>query len=501
MRSVAISFRIRVFAVAALIVATVLAAVLAIGWSSVMRLAVDRLDTGLCIEAKRVATQPFLGGDLRRLEADIARKLRLGMPEQLLLRFDSAQGGAGFASSGWPVAWRADALTWVKISSAPKFRPAPEPTPIDGDGLRPERIRPAQDHPPGACSKASFSHAGEQWRVVQFVSPQGQGLLAASLASSKAELTELVQYTLGTMLALALPLTALGAWLLSSLAMRPLNRLRLAMKSVTQNALDQRLPDAGEDREFKALIAEYNTMLERLTLSFHQASRFSADAAHELKTPLTILQGRIEMVLSRSLSPDVHNELMGLLDEVSRISMITRKLLLLSQADAGRLALDRVAVNMTELLDELISDAQMLVGTQDLSAQIERGLVLTGDRQLIRQMLNNLISNAVRYCPNEGAIVVRAWRRVDGVTLFFSNDSDAILHTDRMRFFERFYRGDAAHNRAIDGTGLGLSLAREIARAHGGDLTLEQSGVRTVTLRVWLPSLMPDGKDVISKTR
>ncbi len=125
-------------------------------------------------------------------------------------------------------------------------------------------------------------------------------VVAAGLASTKAELQGAVQQALTVIVPLALLPSALGAWLLASLTMRPMNLLRSAMTAVTQQALDQQLPSAGEDLEFKAVIGDYHTMLARLEASFHQAARFSADAAHELKTPLTLLQGRIEQATRQS---------------------------------------------------------------------------------------------------------------------------------------------------------------------------------------------------------
>jgi two-component system, OmpR family, heavy metal sensor histidine kinase CusS len=259
-----------------------------------------------------------------------------------------------------------------------------------------------------------------------------------------------------------------------------------AMHGVTGNALNLRLSAQGEDHEFAELIDAYNTMLQRLETSFHQASRFSADAAHELRTPLTILQGRIEQAVNTSDRRSIQSDLIDMLDEVGRMSAITRKLLLLSRADAGSLALHLEPINLTELLDTLIADAQLLVEDQLLQSAIDKNLEIEGDEILLRQLFNNLISNAVRYCPAGGWIKVSARLLPGGIEVLFANRSHPIAAEDRGRFFDRFYRGDAAHNRQIDGSGLGLSLAREIARAHGGDLTLLASPMDEVTLKLWL---------------
>jgi signal transduction histidine kinase len=269
--------------------------------------------------------------------------------------------------------------------------------------------------------------------------------------------------------------------------MRPLNRLRDAMKGMSQKAMDQRVPVRGEDREFRELIDAYNTMLERLEASFRQASRFSADAAHELRTPLTILQGRLEQAMASAEQPALQAALADMLEEVGRLATITRRLLLLSQADAGRLALDVTSVDLTELLDGLMADAQMLTGDRKLTSAVGRSLVVPGDAVMLRQLFNNLLSNAVRYTVPSGWIDVVARKLPTGVEVIFANATVPITPEDRARLFDRFYRADPAHSRSVDGTGLGLSIAREIARAHRGDLTLEPGAPDEVRLRVWLP--------------
>ncbi len=484
-----ISFRTRLFAIAALIVGAVLAVVMTVGWSSVLKVEVDRLDERLCMEARRIATQPFQGDELPGIEADVALKLRLGSTEHLMLSFDPV----GNEYEATPIRWRgvplADDLRWTPSAPSRQRGSAPPQRPPPPADARPPRDDPPDENArPGRCSLASFTRAASDWRAARFDASAGTSVVAADLASVKAELQSAVQNALTFVVPLALVFTALGAWLLASVGLRPVNRLRSAMKGVTQQALDRRLSSQGEDREFQALIADYNTMLARLEASFRQASRFSADAAHELKTPLTILQGRIEQAMSRSDNRAVQADMAEMLDEVGRLATITRKLLLLSQADAGRLAISRARVDLTELLGELMTDAQMLVTDQALASTIEADLTTQGDALLLRQLFNNLINNAVRYSRAGGRVEVRGRQLPGGVETVFTNETRFIPAEERARFFERFFRGDAAHNRSTEGSGLGLSLAREIARSHGGDLTLEPGAPDRVTLRLWLPN-------------
>ncbi len=476
-----LSFRLRLFVVAALIVTTVLASVLLLSRSSVLAFEIDRLDDRLCMEAQRLTAPQIRSDRITRLEADIGGKLHLNAPNQLMLRFDAATGLSGFQSTYWQEHLHPETWRW----SAPRpqgIQGRPEGPPPGAPG----HIRPL-DGPPGTCSMASFTDSQAQWRAARFDMPMGRGLVAADLAATKAELQGAVNGVLTLVVPLALVLTALGAWLLSGLMMRPVNRLREAMKAVTGKALDQRLAGHREDREFRELIDAYNTMLARLESNFNQASRFSADAAHELKTPLTILQGRIEQAIQRSDQRTIQSDLIGMLDEVGRLTTITRKLLLLAQADAGPLALHLTRIDLTELLEGLMADTHMLVGAQTVSTSIEPGLILQGDAVLLGQLFNNLISNAVRYSVPDGWITVRSRRRRSGIEVIFANATHTIAPTERQRFFDRFYRGEAAYGQHVDGNGLGLSLAREIATAHGGELTLLSETQQDVTLQLWLP--------------
>lgn len=473
------SFRIRLFFITALIVAAVLAGVTAVSWSGMFRYEVDRLDERLCMEVRRLVAMP--PGERRgSLEADVAGKLRLSSPDQLLMSVEAGDGTVGFRSGRWDASPMPDNLAWTPQAMRDAGPPPPPPASNAAAGQAPPL-------PVAACAFASFSDHGSQWRAVQSNAAGARGVVAAQLDAIEGELRDALRGMLTWAIPMAVVLTGLGAWLLSGLAMRPVNRLRDAMARVTQQALDQRLDSKGEDREFKDMITTFNTMLARLEASFHQASRFSADAAHELKTPLTILQGRIEQALHRSGGESVEVGLSQMLDEVRRLSAITRKLLLLSQADAGKVVLHISRVNLSDMLGGLMADAHMLGADKALSSEVPPGLSIDGDEQLLQQLFNNLISNALRYSPSGGRIHVRASASPSGTEIVFMNTSLPIPPANRQRFFDRFYRGDAAHSREVEGSGLGLSLAREIARAHGGELTLEPSADDEVRMRLWLP--------------
>ena len=236
------------------------------------------------------------------------------------------------------------------------------------------------------------------------------------------------------------------------------------------------------------MIRVFNQMLERLERSFHQASRFSGDAAHELKTPLTILQGELERTLQQvPPGSEVQQRLSYLLDEVHRLSGIIRKLLLLSLADAGQLSLYLVDVDISELLLQMLEDLEMLAPDLTVKTDIAKDLKVKGDRDLLMQVLQNLFSNAIKYNLADGWIKVDAFQSNGSLQVTIVNASEGIKEGDRALIFDRFHRGDPSRNRKIEGIGLGLSLAREIVRAHHGELMLDPTSEGETSFTMSLP--------------
>lgn len=266
-----------------------------------------------------------------------------------------------------------------------------------------------------------------------------------------------------------------------------IQRLAATIRHVTAQGLDRRIPSKPEDRDFAELIDVFNEMLERLERSFKQASRFSGDAAHELRTPLTIMQGQIEQAINQAeTGSPIQVTLSGILDEVRRLSAISRKLLLLSQADAGRMPLHRTRFDLTAALLDMAEDARMLAPDLRLSVDVAPGIWVEADA-VIRQALHNLISNAIKYNLKDGWIRISTALAEHQVTIAVANASAGIADAERGLIFERFYRADPARSRNIDGFGLGLSLSREIARAHGGDLILAPCTEGEVCFTMTLP--------------
>ena len=288
---------------------------------------------------------------------------------------------------------------------------------------------------------------------------------------------------------LALLIIAIGAWLIASRAMRPVRRLTDAVSSVSVSRLGERVQEGKEGIEFSELIRVYNDMLDRLERSFNQATRFSADAAHELKTPLTILQGHLETALQEAPDDSEQQRRFGLLlEETQRLRGITRRLLLLAKADAGQISIASETTDFGNILSELVEDFEMQSPDTRFDLQIEDGLIAELDRSLVTQILQNLISNAAKYNDDSNPWVkVGAKEDENSIIMEIANAGEGIPKAAQARIFERFARVDSARNRGVDGFGLGLNLSREFARALGGQLELVSSEPGETRFRLTLP--------------
>ena len=323
-----------------------------------------------------------------------------------------------------------------------------------------------------------------QWRMGTSSSPFVQMAIAVNLEIIDREMAP-IRNIFFLLIPIILSLVTIGAWWLSSDALKAIRNITKLIKNVTAKELDQRASTNDLDTEFIELVTVFNNMMFRLERSFQQASRFSGDAAHELKTPLAILQGKLEQSMYQaSVGSEQQKIFSTLLDEVRRLSSITRKLLLLSLADAGKMGLQKIEINLSDLIKELLEDIDLMAPELTLEIDVANNLRLKADRDLITQVLQNLTTNAIKYNLPDGWIKVLAMQQNKMVLVTICNASKDLSAGDRQRIFDRFQRGDASRNRKVEGFGLGLSLSREIVRAHGGDLRLEpmQPGCTAFTL-------------------
>jgi signal transduction histidine kinase len=285
-------------------------------------------------------------------------------------------------------------------------------------------------------------------------------------------------------------ITLLGSAWVASKAIAPVEEIRQAAQKITAQRLNQRLPVPPTNDEIAGLIEVLNTTFERLQRSFEQSVRFSADASHHLKTPIAVLRAGVEEIIADvNCSETTQERAEELLHRIHHVSSVVDNLLLLSRADAGRLAVSRAEFDVGDVLEGVLDDARTLAEPLDLKveANVPKHLLLKADRTFVAMIAQNLVENAVKYNTPGGRIRLEARAVNGGVEMTVGNTGDGIPKDRVGQLFERFYR--VRGDERVPGHGLGLSIARELARAHGGDVELVGSDGNWTEMRVRLPQV------------
>lgn len=288
----------------------------------------------------------------------------------------------------------------------------------------------------------------------------------------------------------AVLLGLLGGWWLVRRALAPVADLTRAVEKIHDRNLSGRLPRSGNGDELDRLTDVFNAMTARLDGSFQHIREFTLHASHELKTPLTILRGELETALHHEPASAAQKErLASQIDEIERLAKIVDGLTLLTKADAGQIALKCEPVRLDELVRESVADAKILGQPQGIEVRLDpcAETTVAGDRHRLRQLLLNLADNAVKYNRAGGTIHFSLRHDGPSAALQISNTGAGLAPELQARVFERFFRGDASHNHAIDGCGLGLSIAQWIVQAHRGGIQFASKPNELTTVTVRLP--------------
>lgn len=314
-------------------------------------------------------------------------------------------------------------------------------------------------------------------------------VLAAPLEPAEDSVNDLLAAALIAIPAVLL-VVAGGSWWIARRALQPIAAITEAAAAITADRLEARLPVPVADDEIGRHTRVLNAMFDRLQRGFEQATRFTADASHELRTPLTILRGEIEEALRTGpTTPEQEKLLVSLLEQTGTLQKISANLLLLARFDAGKVPLERAELDFSLLATEALEDAELLAAPTDISvtAQLLPDLHVNGDAVLLRRVLLNLVDNAVRYNRPGGSLQLGLAREKDRVVFSISNTGSGIPAEKHRELFQRFFRLDPDRNRIAGGSGLGLSLCREIVTAHGGEMVLRRSDSSATEFAVFLP--------------
>lgn len=273
----------------------------------------------------------------------------------------------------------------------------------------------------------------------------------------------------------ALALVVVGAWWIARRGLRPLFRLRQAVASVTTHDLSYRLMDNGLPAELREVATSFNRMLERLQEGVSRLFQFSGDLAHEMRTPLSNLLGKTQVTLSKARSADEYRSVLeSNAEELERLGRLVDDMLFLAQAEHAQAALQWETVDLKQEAARVAEFFESVAEEQQVAVRVDGRGIIQADRLMVRRAISNLVSNAIRYTPQGGSIMVRIRETPEtGATVSVSNSGEGILAEHLPHVFERFYRADPGRSRTQGGTGLGLAIVKSIMALHGGDANAE----------------------------
>jgi heavy metal sensor kinase len=281
-----------------------------------------------------------------------------------------------------------------------------------------------------------------------------------------------------------------GGYLLMRNALRPMDEIATAAERITSRNLNERLPVIPSGDEVERLSVSLNRMMERLEDAFHHISRFSADAAHEIRTPLAIIRGELEdAVHSSALTAELRETIGSALEEAERLSRIVEQLLEMSRLEAGEMLVERTKFDFAELTRTTVDQMRLLAEEKSLRLRYEgtKPVEIEGDPLRLKQIVVNLVDNAIKYTPPGGSVSVSTFPQDGRVVLEVADTGIGIPKDATSQIFDRFYRVDKARSRQLGGTGLGLAIVKSICTAYNGAVSVKSDEGRGALFRVELP--------------
>jgi two-component system, OmpR family, heavy metal sensor histidine kinase CusS len=276
---------------------------------------------------------------------------------------------------------------------------------------------------------------------------------------------------------------------------RPIQEISAAAHRITANALAERVGSTAWPRELASLAAEFDAMLQRLEDSFRHLSQFSADIAHELRTPINNLMGEAEVALRRERSSEEYARVIASsLEEYHRLAELIDSLLFLARAENADLSLQKTWFQVGDELGQLLSYHELQATESEVKLSLSGDAQLFADSTLFRRAISNVVTNALKHTPAGGHVRVEVYPQPASVKIVIQDDGEGIPAEHLPRLFDRFYRVDASRTTSLAGTGLGLAIVKTIMDLHAGSVTIESELGRGTLVRFVFP--LPPGRGV-----
>jgi heavy metal sensor kinase len=321
-------------------------------------------------------------------------------------------------------------------------------------------------------------------------------IVAGSSLESTDEELESLRTVLAYVIPIALLLAGAGGWFLARQSLAPVATMVGRARRIGAEDLSARLPVVNPRDELGRLAETFNDLLQRLETSAAQQRQFMAEASHELRTPVATSRTAAAVALQQPhRSEQEYRESLAIIEQqTTRLSRIVEDMFTLTRADTRRYPVRPAPMYLDEVADEAVRAARVLAAQREVSIELAtvRSAAFTGDEELVRRLVGNLLDNAVRHAPPGSTVHVELRHDAGRYLLSVTDTGDGIPAGIQPHIFERFFRGDSARTSAGGGAGLGLALARWIARTHGGDVTLTRSSPQGTTFTATLPGPAPD---------
>ena len=287
---------------------------------------------------------------------------------------------------------------------------------------------------------------------------------------------------------LALLISSLAVYYFTGRSFRPVNRMVDAAEKISASTLDQRLDLPPVQDEVHRLAVALNAMMDRIEDAFKSQRQFVADASHELRTPLTVICSELEFLKRRLNNQESSESIESSLKEVDRMTRLVQQLLLLARIDARKLTMDYHPVRLDELIADCVQLEKAIAVHKKvrISVHISDVVETTADREHLQRALINILDNAIKFSPEGGEVTIKLHRDSDVASMTISDEGPGIRDSESEEVFKRFYRSPRSRNK-YEGSGLGLSIARDLIEAHGGTVHIEQSDSDGTTVRMTIP--------------
>lgn len=424
--------------------------------------------------------------------------LYLRLEQSLLAQLDAAlvvaAAQAPFTSDG---AWDTESLATDRVALEQLTGAGFGLRVIDATGQIVARYGPTEAplRWPLVAGHATVETDQTRWRIyTQALSPPNNSSVGWLQVIQSLDPVQAALESLSRQMWLGFPLVLLlatgGGLFLARRALAPVDQITHTAAALSASDLSRRIGYHGPQDELGRLATTFDAMLERLAAAFGRERRFTADAAHELRTPLTALKGRIEVSLSRERSVDEYQEtLRAMAYDVERLVRLSDDLLLLARLDHGELRPEPELIELDDLLASLVEQVRDLATARGVALDYPPtpGVQVRGDLSQLSRLLLNLLDNGLKFTPAGGRVQIELRAEGDWAWIMMSDTGIGIAAEHLAQLGQRFYRGAADRARSAGGSGLGLAIAGELARAHGGTLTLTSSPGAGTRVTVRLP--------------